>query len=104
MSYRPALSDFSAVQFLFGYIKYLGPVWFRRILADIVPIRKVNRLKASVTKIEQESRKILADKRAALEAGDQKVLEQVGQGKDIMSILSEFSSLLYLEDIIFTSK
>ena len=37
-----------------------------------------------------------------LEAGDQKVLEQVGQGKDIMSILSEFSSLLYLEHIIFT--
>lgn len=47
----------------------------------------IQKLRELIEIIEVESKKILADKRAALQAGDDVVVRQVGEGKDIMSIL-----------------
>lgn len=41
--------------------------------------------------MEIRSREILEAKRAALRAGDEAVKQQVGEGKDIMSILRKFA-------------
>ena len=53
----------------------------------MLPINKLKELKALVTKVEVESAKIMKEKKTALQAGDDKVAHQVGEGKDIMSIL-----------------
>ena len=79
---------------LFKYSKLVGPSWFRNLLARNVPIPTLNRANKIITTIATESERILVDKKVALRAGDDKVVEQVGEGKDIMSILRE---LLYLE-------
>ncbi|KAK7691797.1 hypothetical protein QCA50_005200 [Cerrena zonata] len=83
----PAVSDFSELQFLFKYVKRLGPAWLRNAVADIVPLSKINHLRRVALKIESESTKILADKIALLGSGDDNAVHQVGEGKDIMSIL-----------------
>ncbi|KAK7691817.1 hypothetical protein QCA50_005220 [Cerrena zonata] len=81
----PTLFEFSDIQFLFKYIKKLGPARFRSFLADIVPIPKINRLRKLTLKLETESLKILAAKKAALY--EDKPTGKPNEGKDIMSIL-----------------
>ena len=44
-------------------------------------------------KMHTESINILAEKRAALRAGDDAMVRAMGEGKDIMSILRQLSSL-----------
>lgn len=44
--------------------------------------------------MDDNTRKIFFDKKAALEAGDEAVKEQVANGKDVMSILCKYTSSL----------
>ena len=69
------------------YAKYLGPIWFRRFLANHVPNRNFQLLKSLVDTLDDSSKQILRSKKEALLRGDEAVKQQVGQGKDIMSIL-----------------
>lgn len=46
--------------------------------------------------MEKTSTNILDAKKRAFEKGDEAVLHQVAEGKDIMSVLCEFLVLLYL--------
>ena len=68
-------------------LKKLGPPWFRRWLLDRVPMQQVQRLKQVVDILDQNTREIFFGKRAALEAGDAAVKEQVSNGNDVMIIL-----------------
>ena len=47
-----------------------------------------------MTKVEVESAKIMTEKKTALQAGDDKVAHQVGEGKDIMSILCTYTRFI----------
>ncbi|KAK7676942.1 hypothetical protein QCA50_020060 [Cerrena zonata] len=69
------------------YFKKLGPKWFRRWLLDRVPIQGIQRLKEMTDVVYENTRRVFFEKKAALEAGDAAVKEQVANGKDIMSIL-----------------
>lgn len=68
------------------YTKF-GPVWLRRHLITLVPNQGVQDLKVIVDSVDARSREIIEGKRAALRAGDEAVKHQIGEGKDIMSIL-----------------
>lgn len=60
------------------------------------PNKRVRKLAAISEALDTTAKEILHSKRAALAAGDQAVSEQIGQGKDIMSVLrtsSIFDSL-----------
>ncbi|KAK7676951.1 hypothetical protein QCA50_020069 [Cerrena zonata] len=92
--YAKAMKDMIAVLFhlsvyrmMIPYFKMLGPKWFRRWLLERVPDQQVQRLKDIVDIVEVNTRRIFFGKKAALEAGDAAVKEQVSSGKDIMSIL-----------------
>lgn len=54
-----------------------------------VPSRRVQRLKDIADILDENAKRILHEKRVALEAGDAAVQEEVSNGKDIMSILRE---------------
>lgn len=69
------------------FLVKLGPKWLRRWLLERVPNKRVRRLKEIVDIMDENTRKVFFDKKAALEAGDEAVKEQVANGKDIMSIL-----------------
>ena len=72
------------------YFKKLGPKWFRRWLLDKVPIQSLHRLTEIVDTVDENTKRIFFEKRAALEAGDAAVKQQVANGKDIMSILRKY--------------
>lgn len=74
-------------------LKKLGPPQFRRWLLDMVPMQQVQRVKEIVDILDQNTREIFFGKRAALEAGDAAVKEQVANGNDIMSILREWAHM-----------
>ena len=71
------------------FLAKLGPAWFRRMLLDLVPNQRVQRLKDISDVMCANTRRIFFGKKAAFEAGDEAVKEQVASGKDIMSILRE---------------
>lgn len=69
------------------YATKLGPAPFRRWLLDQVPLPNVQRLKDLSDVMIERSKDIISEKRIAMEKGDEALLQQVGEGKDIMSIL-----------------
>ena len=56
-------------------------------------MQQVQRVKEIVDILDQNTREIFFGKRAALEAGDAAVKEQVANGNDIMSILREWAHM-----------
>ena len=69
----------------------LGPTWFRRAIVDMIPFKQVQRLKNVVDVMHKRSVEIVTEKKAALQRGDEVLTQQVGEGKDVMSILRTFS-------------
>lgn len=66
----------------------VGPPSFRRWIAQNAPIKRLNRITRLADVMEEMSREILNSKKVALEKGDDAIMHQAGEGKDIMSILS----------------
>ncbi len=65
----------------------IGSANFRRRLVDILPIPSLQRVKDITYIMDAQSKVILDAKKAALSKGEEAVARQVGEGKDIMSIL-----------------
>ena len=65
------------------------PLFIRRAVAPYLPIPGWKKLLHVVNSMDTESKKIFYGKRQALEKGDEAVSAQIGEGRDIMSILSE---------------
>ncbi len=72
------------------YFTSFGSASFRRHVIELIPDPNVQDFKDIVDTMEIRSKEILERKRAALRAGDEAVKQQVGEGKDIMSILRKF--------------
>ena len=65
----------------------LGLVWFRRAIVYMIPVNQVQHLKNIVDVMHKRSADIVTEKKAALQRGDEVLTQQVGEGKDVMSIL-----------------
>jgi hypothetical protein len=78
----------------------LGPPKFRRFILDIMPWKTLHQLRDISDIVHNTAVEIINSKKRALEDGDKAVARQIGQGKDILSILSRCFSFL---DYIWTS-
>ena len=67
----------------------VGPRWFQRTVVTLLPWKKLHRARDMIDAIEANSLEILHEKQRALAEGDEAVAQQIGEGKDILSILSE---------------
>ncbi|KAH7927983.1 cytochrome P450 [Leucogyrophana mollusca] len=65
----------------------IGPPGFRRFLVKITPWKALREIDSIVDIMDQTSTEVFRSKKLALEQGDEAIVQQVGQGKDIMSIL-----------------
>ncbi|KAI0333098.1 cytochrome P450 [Cubamyces sp. BRFM 1775] len=65
----------------------IGPAWFRRKVAEMVPRPFAQRMLRISDIMHAQSVRIIKEKRAALERGDEALKQQVGEGKDLMSVL-----------------
>ena len=70
----------------------LGPPAFRRRLLDLLPSKLVHKARDIVDVMDAKAREIYDKKKEALARGDEAVLNQVGRGKDILSLLCMFGS------------
>ena len=77
------------------FLMKLGPPGFRRFLIDISPSRDLKKVKDIVDIMAETSNGIYREKLEALKQGDKAVIEQVGQGKDVMSILCKLIQLKF---------
>ncbi|TFK92491.1 cytochrome P450 [Polyporus arcularius HHB13444] len=86
-SFIPALFSLSGYLHFYNYIEGMVPASLRMLAAEWVPHRKFQRLRTIVNTMHEQSVRLYNAKRAALEQGDGALKRQLGQGKDLMSIL-----------------
>lgn len=68
-------------------LRNCSPTFLRRMI-DYVPLPGLREARDLVDLLDGNSVKVLSDKKDAIARGDSAVVEQIGQGKDIMSLLS----------------
>lgn len=59
---------------------------------NLLPYPKIQHLKNLVDLMYNNAKDLLSKKRLALKEGDEVVMQQIGEGKDVMSILREYNS------------
>ncbi|TFK93403.1 cytochrome P450 [Polyporus arcularius HHB13444] len=94
----PQLSRTSIVRVLLPYVADIGPAAFRRRIVEALPINNIQRLKDISDIMYERSVLIYNEKKAALEKGDDALKHQVGEGRDIMSILLRANLMAAEED------
>ena len=88
------MNDTPVVRELAPFLRYLGPPQFRRFLLHFVPIRKIQRLKVLTDNLSKAAQDIYLAKKTAVERGDTDLMHSVGEGKDIMSVLCEYYTVV----------
>lgn len=74
---------------LLPYVSNFGPAAFRRWVIQLFPSKTIKQLIDATDVMDETSRAVFYHKRQALEKGDEAVVHQIGEGRDLMSILSE---------------
>ena len=87
---RPAVMDIALLRRLVPYVAEFGTPTFRRWVLDMLPHKGVQKLKSIVDVMHYRSVEIYRSKKEALEKGDEAVAQQIGEGRDLMSILRKF--------------
>lgn len=67
-----------------------GPL--RPLLAKMLPLPEMRKMRSIVEAMDKQANLIFRSKQTALEKGDDATILQLGEGKDIISILSKRSS------------
>ncbi|EIN05330.1 cytochrome P450 [Punctularia strigosozonata HHB-11173 SS5] len=83
----PTVFKLQIVRQFLPLLTKLGPAWFRRFLIDISPVPPLKEAKRIADTLNEEAMKVYAQKRKALEIGDQAVIEEIGGGTDIFGAL-----------------
>ncbi|CDO70229.1 hypothetical protein BN946_scf184942.g29 [Trametes cinnabarina] len=76
----------------------IGPPQFRRRVVDMIPADQVQRMKDISDILHARSVLIFNEKKTALAQGDEAIKHQIGEGRDIMSILLRANMLASDED------
>ncbi|KAJ3479659.1 hypothetical protein NLI96_g8906 [Meripilus lineatus] len=83
----PAIFSMSLPRLFAPYFKYMGTPAFRRKVLDLLPLPQLHKIAQIVDTMSVQAHMIFDQKREALKAGDEAVMQQIGEGRDIMSIL-----------------
>ena len=83
----PQLVQSLIPRLLLPYVYRIGTKTFQRQVVSAVPSHNVQRLKEIADVMHERSVLIFNGKKAALEKGDDALKHQVGEGRDVMSIL-----------------
>ena len=79
--------DIALIRRLLPYVADFGSPAFRRWVLDMFPHKGAQKVKSIVDVMHQRSVEIYRSKKEALKQGDEAVTQQIGEGKDLMSIL-----------------
>ncbi|KAI0754112.1 cytochrome P450 [Daedaleopsis nitida] len=84
---QPTTSSVHHFRRLAPYLPDRSSVRLRRAFLSMVPHAGIQKLMALVDTLQRRSGEIYEAKKRALESGDEEVARQIGEGKDLMSIL-----------------
>ncbi|KAF9063473.1 cytochrome P450 [Rhodocollybia butyracea] len=73
--------------YVLPYVSRIGSPGFRRFVVNILPWKDLHQLRDMSDYMQSIAVKVYESKKLAFEAGDEAVAEQIGRGKDIISIL-----------------
>ncbi|OCH94337.1 cytochrome P450 [Obba rivulosa] len=86
-AFMPTFAKLQIHRRLIPYFAELGSPRLRRWILDMIPDARIQKMKYISDTVIEQSWKIFNEKKAALVKGDEAVVHQIGEGKDIMSIL-----------------
>jgi hypothetical protein len=89
--YRPTLSSLTVPRNLFPYVTKIFHAKVLKIMGKLAPWKTLNHMMEVTEVINASARDIYETKKRLLESGDSTTVKQVGDGKDIMSLLSTSS-------------
>ncbi|KAH8101250.1 cytochrome P450 [Cristinia sonorae] len=92
-AFVPTVAAMGSLRHLTHHVKFIGSLPLARTIVDHVPYDKFQKVVKVVDTMEEMTNEVLEGKKTALAAGDETVVEQIGQGKDIMSILLKANML-----------
>ena len=88
--------DCSPYTYALHFWRTLSPYWtkigtpgFRRYVSKLLPTKDMQAMRNVVETLQAKSSEIYMQKKAALEKGDDAMTHQIGEGKDILSVLSK---------------
>lgn len=90
LPYDDLQASLAILRQLTPYAVRIGPAWLRARAAEMVPVKRIQKIKNLADIMHKTSVDIYESKMKALDEGDEAVTRQVGAGKDIMSILCKF--------------
>ena len=83
----PQMVKTSIMRLLLPYVAEIGSAAFRRRIVEMFPSKGVQRLRDIYESMHERSVLIFNEKKAALAKGHDALKHQIGEGRDIMSIL-----------------
>ncbi|KAH9475309.1 Cytochrome P450 monooxygenase 91 [Psilocybe cubensis] len=83
----PVASKMMFARMYLGWTTRVGPPKIRRAIVNLLPWKAAHKIRDITDTMYNTSVEILNSKRQALDNGDEAVRNQIGQGKDILSIL-----------------
>lgn len=93
---RPTILKVSVARKFLPYLINVGTPNLRRFIVRIFPWKALKEICGIVDIMDEASMKVFEEKKRALSEGDDAVLHQVGEGKDIMSILRAFMNVSFV--------
>lgn len=84
------MHQLEVIRLVLPKVYQLGPATLRRRLLELIPFGPVQRMIKISDALHTTSLEIYHEKKAALGKGDEAIKQQVGEGKDIISVLREF--------------
>jgi len=93
--FRPAVFKISFLQMYLAPLVKLGSPKFRRFILNLIPWKPLHDIRDITDVLHSTAVEIIDSKKRALKDGDEAVERQIGQGKDILSILSRCFSFLH---------
>ena len=86
--FRPVVFKTAFLQMYLTPLVRIGTPKFRRFILDLTPWKTLHELRDIADVIHNTAVEIFNSKKQVLKDGDEAVASQIGQGKDILSLLS----------------
>ncbi|PIL32261.1 cytochrome P450 [Ganoderma sinense ZZ0214-1] len=97
-SFFPQMMKSILIRVLLPFLVNIGTAGFRRRVVELIPLKDVQRMRYISDVMYERSVQIFNEKKAALEKDDEALKQEIGEGRDIMSILLRANLLASDED------
>ena len=89
MTISPTLISIHFMRILMAFVPDWIPSSVKRLVVRYAPIASLQKFRKVVEIMNHNAQNIYNTKKTALDKGDEAVVQQIGEGKDLLSIMSK---------------